>query len=164
MSIERRFDVPLVSALALREKSIQQNYRPVIAVHKWFARRPGALFRALLLSEFVDAELQHSYFRSNTLQGKRIADPFMGGGTPLIEANRLGADIAGWDVNPMAWWIVSRELEDLDVAAYEEAGQALLEDLQRQIGDLYETTCTRCGKPASVKCFLWVKTQAESRD
>src|ERR1035437_8438017 len=25
---------------------IQQNYRPVIAVHKWFARRPGTLFRA----------------------------------------------------------------------------------------------------------------------
>ena len=24
---------------------IQQNYRPIIAVHKWFARRPGTLFR-----------------------------------------------------------------------------------------------------------------------
>jgi len=43
--------------MALREKQIQQNYRPIIAVHKWFARR--------------------------------LADPFMGGGTPLIEANRL---------------------------------------------------------------------------
>ena len=160
MSIERRFDVPFISALALREKSIQQNYRPVIAVHKWFARRPGALFRGLLLSEFVDAALQDSYFRSNTLQGKRVADPFMGGGTPLIEANRLGAEIAGWDVNPMAWWIVGRELEDLDVAVYEEAGKALIQELRRQVGVLYETSCTRCGESAPVKCFLWVKTQA----
>lgn len=159
MSIERRFDVPFVSALALREKSIQQNYRPVIAVHKWFARRPGALFRALLLSEFVDAGLQDSYFRSNTLHGKKVADPFMGGGTPLIEANRLGADIAGWDVNPMAWWIVGRELEPLDIAAYEEAGRALIRELRRQIGVLYETECTRCGDSVPVKCFLWVKTQ-----
>ena len=49
--IERHFNVPFVAALALREKQIQQNYRPLIAVHKWFARRPGALFRALILSE-----------------------------------------------------------------------------------------------------------------
>ena len=160
MSIERRFDVPFVASLALREKAIQQNYRPVIAVHKWFARRPGTLFRGLLLSEFVDADLRDSYFRSNDLQGKRIADPFMGGGTPLVEANRLGADIAGWDINPMAWWIVGRELDDLDVAAYEKAGRELVEDLRRRIGSLYETECTRCGDPAPVKYFLWVKTQS----
>jgi hypothetical protein len=34
MSIEERFDIPLVAGLALREKQIQQNYRPIIAVHK----------------------------------------------------------------------------------------------------------------------------------
>jgi hypothetical protein len=41
MSIEKNFDIPFVADLALREKQIQQNYRPVIAVHKWFARRPS---------------------------------------------------------------------------------------------------------------------------
>jgi adenine-specific DNA methylase len=51
--IERDFDVPFVADLALREKQIQQNYRPIMAVHKWFARRPGTLFRALILSEAV---------------------------------------------------------------------------------------------------------------
>lgn len=51
--IERDFDVPFVADLALREKQIQQNYRPIMAVHKWFARGPGTLFRALILSEFV---------------------------------------------------------------------------------------------------------------
>ncbi len=50
--IEKHFDIPFIADLALREKQIQQNYRPVIAVHKWFARRPGTLFRGLLLSEF----------------------------------------------------------------------------------------------------------------
>ena len=47
MSIETRFDVPLIAAMALREKQIQQNYRPIIAVHKWFARRPGTLFQGI---------------------------------------------------------------------------------------------------------------------
>jgi adenine-specific DNA methylase len=49
--IEHDFDVPFVADLALREKQIQQNYRPIMAVHKWFARRPGTLFRALILVE-----------------------------------------------------------------------------------------------------------------
>ena len=42
MGIEKRFDISLISAPALREKQIQQNCRPIIAVHKWFARPPGA--------------------------------------------------------------------------------------------------------------------------
>ena len=41
MSIERDFDISMIAELALREKQIQQNYRPIIGVHKWFARRPG---------------------------------------------------------------------------------------------------------------------------
>ena len=41
MTIETKFDIPLVAGLALREKQIQQHYRPIIAVHKWFARRPS---------------------------------------------------------------------------------------------------------------------------
>ena len=92
MSIERRFDVPLVAEMALREKQIQQVYRPIIAVHKWFARRPGTLFRGLLLSEFVDGPLRDSFYRSHDLPGLRVADPFMGGGIPLVEANRIGCD------------------------------------------------------------------------
>jgi len=35
--IEKNFDVPFISDLALHEKQNQQNYRPIIAVHKWFA-------------------------------------------------------------------------------------------------------------------------------
>ena len=37
--IEKSFDIPFISSLALREKQIQQGCRPIIAVRKWFARR-----------------------------------------------------------------------------------------------------------------------------
>ena len=47
--IENRYLEGFVAKRASREKQIQQNYRPVISVHKWFARRPGSLFRALAL-------------------------------------------------------------------------------------------------------------------
>ena len=65
MSIERCFDVSLIAEMALREKQIQQNYRPIIGVHKWFARRPGTLFRGLILSEFGEDCLEGAFFRSN---------------------------------------------------------------------------------------------------
>ena len=34
MGIEQRFDVPLIAGMALREKQIQQSYRPIIGVHR----------------------------------------------------------------------------------------------------------------------------------
>ncbi|MBP9890399.1 MAG: DUF1156 domain-containing protein [Planctomycetes bacterium] len=156
--IERDFDLALIAGLALREKQIQQNYRPLIAVHKWFARRPGTLFRGLILSEFGRGPLSETFFKANDFSGKRICDPFMGGGTPLMEANRVGCNVVGFDINPMSWWIVREELEDLDVAAYRKAGARLRSDLEREIGNLYQTTCVIDGDPnALVKYFLWVK-------
>jgi len=69
--IERDFDIPFIANLALREKQIQQNYRPIIAVHKWFARRPGTLFRGLLLSESIEKPLCESFYESNEFRGIR---------------------------------------------------------------------------------------------
>jgi adenine-specific DNA methylase len=156
--IERDFDVPFVADLALREKQIQQNYRPIIAVHKWFARRPGTLFRALILSEFGHGAVRDLFYKANTFPGVRIADPFMGGGTPLLEANRVGCDVVGSDINPMAYWIVKEEIEHLDIPGYLEAAKGLRQELQKQVGHLYRTQCLKCGTTqADVKYFLWVK-------
>lgn len=156
--IERRFDVGFVARLALKEKQIQQNVRPVIAVHKWFARRPGTLFRGLLLSEFAEGSLGEIFDRPHRFDGLRVADPFMGGGTPLFEANRLGCDVTGWDVNPMAWWVVRQELLHLDVPAYRTAAREVETALEDELGALYRTRCTVCGDAeVPVKYFLWVK-------
>ena len=54
--IEQHFDPTFATRLALREKQIQQNYRPIIGIHKWFARRPGTVFRSLLLAEYNSSE------------------------------------------------------------------------------------------------------------
>lgn len=161
MSIENRFDVPLIASMALKEKQIQQNYRPIIAVHKWFARRPGTLFRGLLLAEFGSRRLDEEYFCSHDLAGKVVADPFMGGGTPLIEANRVGCDVKGFDINPMSAWIVREELEHLDVPKYLEAAEVISAAIESELGDYYRTDCPRYGdKDVPVKYFLWVKTLA----
>ena len=158
MSIERRFDISLIAGMALREKQIQQNYRPIIGVHKWFARRPGTLFRGLVLAEFGQGRLADLFFRANDFPGLRIADPFMGGGTPLIEANRVGCDVEGFDINPMSAWIVREELEPIDLTAYEQAAGALIDALRTEVGRYYRTSCPRYGdSDVPVKSFLWVK-------
>jgi adenine-specific DNA methylase len=157
--IEQNFNIPFVANLALREKQIQQNYRPIIAVHKWFARRPGTLFRALLLSEFSETPLEKAFYSANDFEGLHVADPFMGGGTPLLEANRIGCDVTGYDINPMAFWVVKQEIEHLDLDHYREHATALRKHLEKEIGVLYRTICTKCrDTTASVKYFLWVKT------
>jgi adenine-specific DNA methylase len=157
--IERHFEVPFVSRLALREKQIQQNYRPVIAIHKWFARRPGTLFRSLILSEFAGQPIHQTFYQSQRMPTVRVFDPFMGGGTTMMEANRIGCAVAGTDVNPMAWWIVRQELRELDVVAYQKAAEHLRLHLENEIGHLYRTRCLRCdSNKARIKYFLWVKT------
>jgi adenine-specific DNA methylase len=157
--IEKDFDVPFIAGLALREKQIQQDYRPIIAVHKWFARRPGTLFRGLILSEFAQKPLHETFYHSNHLSDLRIADPFMGGGTPLLEANRLGCDVIGLDINPMAYWIVKQEIEHLDIDDYTRSAYNLRDALENEIGRFYRTHCVLCGAiDAHVKYFLWVKS------
>lgn len=158
MSIEENYNIAFVAALALREKQIQQNYRPIIAVHKWFARRPGTLFRGLTLAEFGGAPVEDLFFKANSFPGKRIADPFMGGGIPLIEANRVGCDVLGFDINPMSAWIVREEIEHLDLVAYRTAADALLKALRIDLDALYRTDCPIYGdKDVPAKTFLWVK-------
>jgi adenine-specific DNA methylase len=80
----------------------------------------------------------------------------MGGGTPLIEANRLGCNIIGYDINPMSYWIVRQEIEHLDLEAYRKAAAELQDSLTKEVGYFYRTVCLKCGSPdAHVKYFIW---------
>ena len=80
----------------------------------------------------------------------------------------MGCDIIGFDINPMAYWIVKEEIEHLDLQEYVRSAAALREQLEQDVGPLYRTRCLLCGsEQAHVKYFLWVKTlvcgQCEAR-
>lgn len=158
VNLETGFDAPFVAKLALREKQVQQSYRPIISIHKWFARRPGTLFRSLLLSEFGNGPLRDDYWESHALAGT-IADPFMGGGTTVFEALRLGLGVVASDINPMSYWLVRQAVEEIDLAQFAAEGERVWRELDARVGDLYRTDCTSCGAhDADVKYALWVKT------
>lgn len=155
--LESRYDPTFVARLALREKQVQQSYRPIIQIHKWFARRPGSVFRSLLLSEFGHQELPIDYFSGHDVRGI-VADPFMGGGTTVFEAARLGLSVVGGDVNPMAYWTVRQAVSPLDLERFEQEAERVMNDVRDQIGDLYRTRCTVCSESADVKYVHLVKT------
>ena len=43
----------------------------------------------------------------------KVADIFMGGGTTVVEGVRLGMDLYGTDLNPVAWFVVTNSLAPL---------------------------------------------------
>jgi adenine-specific DNA methylase len=160
VTLELHFDATFTAILAVKEKQIQQSYRPIIGIHKWFARRPGTVFRNLLLAEFNGAEsVTRGFFRAHDMKGV-IADPFAGGGTPVYEANRLGFSVVASDVNSMAYWIVRQGLAELDLGEFAAESGRVIADVDQQIGRFYQTSCAECGGSAPVKYFLWVKTQS----
>jgi putative DNA methylase len=59
-----------------------------------------------------------AYYANHQLKGNfknlKVLDPFMGGGTTLVEGSRLGFQVAGVDLNPVAWFIVKNELACTD--------------------------------------------------
>lgn len=62
----------------------------------------------------------------------------MGGATTLVEAARLGADVTGIDVDPLAVLIAREELSELgDPAAFRAAADDLLSYLRDCCSELY---------------------------
>lgn len=86
--------------------------RPIYQIHKWFARRLGCTFRAVLVGAVSEptADFWKAYYETANLQGFTILDPFVGGGTSVVEAARLGASATGIDVDPIACAVTRAEL------------------------------------------------------
>ncbi len=167
-AIERYFPFTLVSRIAYRESSAKRYYRPILTLHKWFARRLGSVFRSILIYASVDANNHEEsskeskfwdlYLKDHSFSDKTILDPFMGGGTTIIEALRLGySRVIGGDLNPVAWFTVKKEIEDVDLdhlqTVFQDISLKVKEDIQR----FYKTDCNRCDSSADVMYYFWIK-------
>jgi adenine-specific DNA methylase len=159
----------IVSRLSQDEMGKRQYYRPVYSLHKWWARRPGALFRSIILlaTERSDklfystsnGEISPSsdYFREYNLKDTVILDPFMGGGTTLVEANRLGAKVIGCDLNPVSHWIVKETLKPIDLIKLDRYFHRLEGTAGEKIRSLYRTHCVRCNSECDSLYSFWIR-------
>lgn len=69
----------------------------------------------------------------------KVLDPFMGGGTTLVEGSRLGFQVAGVDLNPVAWFIVKNELACTDPAEVKAFFDQIEAEVKPQIQPFYVT-------------------------
>lgn len=144
----------LERAFPFREVSLVINadrraHDPIYGAHRWWARRPPALLRSMLLAAALPADHgSESFWESyqsthRQLDRWRVHDPFVGGGSTLVEAARLGARVSGGDVDPLAVDIVRYELRPAAAAQIRTAGKQLLEHLRSECGPLYPSTSRR---------------------
>ena len=159
MSIEQRFDIPLIASWpSRRSKSSRITDRSSPSTSGSRGGRARSSAGSCCPSSSISDSMRPTS-NGHDFAGKLVADPFMGGGTPLIEANRVGCDVLGLDINPMAAWIVREEIEHLDHTAYRKAASKLVSALTREVGEFYRTDCPAFDdKDVPVKYFLWVKT------
>lgn len=72
-----------------------------------------------LVREKMEEMLWERFYSKNDFGGKVVLDPFMGGGTTVVEALKLGLSPIGIDINPVAWFVTKKEVEPLDLDAFE---------------------------------------------
>ncbi|ELZ88487.1 hypothetical protein C453_01445 [Haloferax elongans ATCC BAA-1513] len=110
--------------------------------------------------DMTDPEsLWELYPKDVRVEDKKILDPFMGGGTSLVEASRFGAEVVGNDLNPVAWFVTKKELEagQTDVEDLEAAFEQVKEDVADEITQYYKTPCPNGDHDADVMYNFWVK-------
>lgn len=153
------FPIEFVSRLAEMESWRKEVHRPIYHIHKWWAKRLGSVFRAILLgSALPESEsLEKVFYRKHNFNNLMVFDPFMGSGTTIGEAHKLGFTTFGRDINPVACESVRVALGPLDKDALLKAFAKLSAGVGEKICTLYQTTDDQ-GQVCDALYYFWVKT------
>jgi len=153
------FPGDVISLVAERESWRKEIYNPLSHIHKWWAQRLGCVFRAILLACQLpeDANLLEEFYQKHDFSGMSVLDPFMGSGTTIGEAHKLGYTTLGRDINPVACESVRVALGALDHEKLQIAFQQLSRTVGDRIRDLYKSA-DQIGQICDVLYYFWVKT------
>src|SRR5665213_2578053 len=123
--LEVDFPIIPINQIAINEGN---SGKPIYQMSKWWARRRSSVFRSMLLAAAMKAPEDESkaakavwdvYYANHQERGAlrhlKVADPFMGGGTTIVEGSRLGMQMFGCDLNPVAWFVVKNEMAQVDI-------------------------------------------------
>lgn len=124
--------------------------KPIYQMSKWWARRRSSVFRSTLLAAATKAPndpaeaaktVWESYYgnhqKNDAFKNLKVADIFMGGGTTLVEGARLGMQMTGNDLNPVAWLVVKNELADIDLDEVNKLFDHVENEVKSQIMPFY---------------------------
>ncbi len=154
----QEFPFEFISAVAERESWRKEIYRPIYHVHKWWAKRLGSVFRGILLGAVIqdNKNFERAFYSSHEFSDISIFDPFMGSGTTIGEAHKLGMTALGRDINPVACESVHVALNPLNRQRLNSAFHQISSSSGQQIRELYKTKDEN-GNPCEVLYYFWVK-------
>lgn len=140
--LEVDFPIIPINKIAGLEASSGALKKPIYGMSKWWARRQPSVFRSMLLAAGMKAPGDETkaakavwdvYYANHQKRGAlrhlKVADPFMGGGTTIVEGSRLGMQMFGCDLNPVAWFVVKNEMAQVDI----EEVKRLLDDIEAEV-------------------------------
>lgn len=149
--------IETIAELALREG---QSTNPLFRVHRWFARRLSSQFRSILagltLERGGEDRFWERYFGEISLGDIVVLDPFVGGGTALIEAARCGARVIGFDIDPVATAITRFELATPNLDGIPEPVGQVCDAVSALVSPLHMTVLED-GTAAEVLHHFWVE-------
>ena len=151
--LEIDFPIAQINALSQLEGNAG---KPIYQMSKWWARRRSSVFRSMLIaaatqapddtSEAAKLVWEHYYCnhqKANSFKKLRVLDCFMGGGTTLVEGARLGMQMTGVDLNPVAWFVVKNELACSDPEQVRQFFAHIEAEVKPLVQPFYTTTCPR---------------------
>lgn len=154
--LEADFPIAQINGIASLEASSGATRKPIYQMSKWWARRQSSVFRAMLIAAATEAPddpneaakriWDHYYCnhqKAGSFKNLRVLDCFMGGGTTLVEGSRLGMQMTGVDLNPVAWFVVKNELACSDPEQVKALFEHIEPQVKLQIQPFYTTTCPR---------------------
>lgn len=161
-ALERDFPIKEISQLAEQESWRKEVHRPIYHIHKWWAQRLGSVFRAMVLGALTEAgtDIWAEFYKHHDLRGKIVLDPFMGSGTTLGEAAKLGAKPIGIDINPVSTFIVTQSLTRVDIDKLERVFAEIEGDVKEKVGRYYLTIDPETGENIPILYCFWVKEVA----
>lgn len=159
-ALEGDFPIVEVSQVAEQESWRKEINRPIYHIHKWWATRLGSVFRAITLAALSRPSVNtwQGFYEQHRLAGKVVLDPFMGSGTTLGEAIKLGAKAVGCDINPVSSFLVRQAFTRVPEATLRAAFARLEREVAPEIRRYYQTRDPQSGEHIPVLYFFWVKT------
>lgn len=152
------FPLAKISEIAKRESWRKEINRPIYHLHKWWAQRLGSVFRASVIHSFATQEDEWALFYQEHSFNKLVLDPFMGSGTTLGEALKLGCSVIGCDINPVSTFLVTEELRYVPRQDLDSEFKALELKVANSIASYHMTIDPETGEEIPVLYYFWVMT------
>lgn len=152
------FPFDVLSDAAEAESWRKEIHRPIYYVHKWWARRLGTVFRAIVAGALAPAgsDVMSLLYKPTRFPDSVVFDPFMGSGVTLGETLKLGARAIGRDINPVACFLVKNALVRHDRTAIISAFRHLEQDVAPQLRRYYQARLPD-GRMGEALYYFWVK-------